>query len=372
MTTNSNVLETNQNIKTNSRRYRTSKNAGTTAIMPSSMVTITHPQYQNALSFYQKKSDGIVNNAYLAAVKSDSEENELMNLALSIEGNQLYWGNTPVIEADFHDLITDKRIDRINTQLLSAVYSVLYANHMNMSHEDDDNKATNDYSVIIYMPDFMAFIGCGRNYSKSQLKSVLDSLKVFYNIIGIIEKADDWGCPYRDRYALLMLHDMKDSTNTIHISSPYMHELIKILNEKRIAVNNKGKQIMNGGNPVTIPNYSFLIKGSLATARNRRAADVVTIIIPLIEQAGRKNIPGITAKTIIERCPRFQAALDAYDSTRSRNRLLNRTFSTAWQYLRAHTLINERYKDFEYPSTIPTMKTLSQKISFKHQGLKKE
>lgn len=371
MTNNSNVLETNQNIKTNSRRYRTSKNAGTTAIMPSSMVTITHPQYQNALSFYQKKSDRIVNNAYLAAVKSDSKESESMNLALSIEENQLYLGNTPVIEANFQDLITDKRIDCINTQMLSAVYSVLYVNLLNMSHEDEDNISTNDYSVVIYMPDFMAFIGCGRNYSKSQLKSVLDGLKEFHNIIGIIEKTDDWAS-CRDCYALLLIHDMQDSKNTISISSPYMHELIKILTEKRISVNKKGKQIMNGGNPVTIPNYSFLIKGSLATARNRRAADVVNIIIPLIEQAGQKNIPGITAKTIIERCPRLQAALDACNSTRPRNRLLNRTFSTAWQYLRVHTLINERYKDFEFPSVIPTMKTLSQRISFKHQGIKKE
>ena len=114
----------------------------------------------------------------------------------------------------------------------------------------------------------------------------------------------------------------------------------------------------------------MLIKGSIVTARCKRATEIVYVVVRIIEQAGKKRVPNVSAATIIERCPSLQAALSSsshYMTTSDKNKMLHRTFENAWKYLEKHTTIKDKYDDIVFPSPYdtPTVDTLDMVFRFK-------
>ena len=99
-----------------------------------------------------------------------------------------------------------------------------------------------------------------------------------------------------------------------------------------------------------------------------------------IEQAGN-HVPHISARTIVERNQLLKQSIDNTASASNKNKYLERAFSRAWQLLRTHTDILERYKNIQLPDPkdkdfklkyIPTMSTLDMVFEFPHEGKIKE
>ncbi len=346
--------EMNRQIK---RSYRTANRAGNTAKMPNILATITNPEFSTALTFNKMSTSHNGSSAYLKPVKPLDCSAVDTSVALHIDGDTLFIGENPATEVDFRDLYTDRSIREINTFLLEAIYSVIYQN------TNIDNDTVQDVCIDIYIPDFLCFVYGSRNYSEDQKQAVIRELKSFHNIIGIIEETG-YSSVHRDRYILLLIHNICESTNTIRVSSPYMNKLIHILSQKRLVINKKtGRTQYAGNKPVEKPNYSYLIKGTLATARSRRSAEIVRVIVVIVAQCGRNGIPNAKIRTIIDRCPSLNAALLSYQNTSDKNKLLQRSFSTAWDYLAQYTLL-VKDKKAEIVKYIPSLKDLDRVLYF--------
>lgn len=112
--------------------------------------------------------------------------------------------------------------------------------------------------------------------------------------------------------------------------------------------------------PETCPAHSYVVKASIAGERNKKAAEVICALAPLIEQAGGK-LPDITYNELIDQCPSLKAAINT-TAVANVNKLLNRTFTKAWELLRTQTLLDEKYKGIQLPTEIPTILSLDKKL----------
>ena len=121
-----------------------------------------------------------------------------------------------------------------------------------------------------------------------------------------------------------------------------------------------------------LPSYSYIPNMKLAKEKNQRAVEIVCIVMVVIEQAGN-NTPHITARNIIYRNPLLKQALEKAEDNRRRNMYLKRAFSKAWELLKTHTDILEKYKNIKLPDasdpkSIPTINTLDMVFEFPHKG----
>ena len=163
----------------------------------------------------------------------------------------------------------------------------------------------------------------------------------------------------------LVGHNDKD--NTIQFSSPYMNKLIMTILQASIQTDRQGNyKLKSSGEPFLLASHSYLVKSSIAKERNKRAAEIVCIVVTLIEQAG-DNTPHIKAQTIVDRCPDLKNALDAASSG-NKSLILKRAFTAAWKMLPKQTRLAEVYKNIKFPSAIPTASTLDIVFEFPHDG----
>ena len=129
------------------------------------------------------------------------------------------------------------------------------------------------------------------------------------------------------------------------------------------------------GNMLTLPSHSYLIKSSITKEKNKKAAEIVFIIVTLIEQAGNCT-PHIKASTIVERNTQLRESIESSKSTSDKNKKLSRAFTKAWELLRTQTTLTETYKNIRLPDPsapdfskyIPTTSTLDTVFEFPHEG----
>ena len=111
-----------------------------------------------------------------------------------------------------------------------------------------------------------------------------------------------------------------------------------------------------------------MVKSEIVNERNRRAAEIVCIVVTLIEQCGDGGTPHIKVKTIVERCPDLKNALDSAKTSSDKSKILRRAFSKAWQLLETKTHLRTHYKNIKFPSLIPTYGDMNEVIEFPHDG----
>ena len=142
------------------------------------------------------------------------------------------------------------------------------------------------------------------------------------------------------------------------------HLLYRIFQQSVIRDKNNKPKRNSSGMIQTSKVYSFQDK-RLASARNKKAVEIVTVIVALVESTGRKGIPHISVYTIIERCPSLKEAICRYKTDHDKSQLLRRSFSAAWVYLRKYTNLQEKY-NIVIPdlSDTPTMSTLGKVYDF--------
>lgn len=119
-----------------------------------------------------------------------------------------------------------------------------------------------------------------------------------------------------------------------------------------------------------------MLKPSITNEKNKKAIEIVYIVIALIEQCGN-NKPHIKASTIIERNQLLRQAIERCKTPGNVNNILSRSFSKAWKLLNTHTVLKEYYANIQLPDTeskdfkalwIPTSSTLDKVFTFQHDG----
>lgn len=343
------------------KEHRTAKAAGVVARMPENIAIITKAEYQNALKCCRRERKN--ENAYLLQMAENS--------SLSFEDGIAYIFGQSAKEVEFINYSTNERIDEIDMSFLMAVYSVIYMNLSDVisdiSSEEELKQKLTSYSVDIYIPDFLKFMGSSCKYSKNDIEMVCNKIKRFQNVVGITETVFG-NHTYADGYMLLVTLAIKESTNTITVMSPYMNMLIyKILRASVDKDKNGIPKINKNGTMKMLPAYSFQ-DARLASAKNKKAVEIVCAVVALVEQTGSKGIPHIKVRNIIEQCPSLVYSLQITKSDSNKTKVLRRSFSTAWEYIIKYTDLLDKYIDFVLPSTTPTINTLDMVLTFSHKG----
>ena len=345
----------NINADTPKKTYRTRKKAGETSEIPNRLPVITNHIYQNALTF-NKNSDAYLQPLY------DISQMEYRDGILLLKG-------LPATSAELSSFYMPKgeNIEIFNLSLLRVLYGIILTEISGSSHVD----MVNEQTITIYYPDFSRTIGKSPNISKSDVIEFINNIKLFESVIGIINN----GTKGSDLLPVLVFKEYNAVKNTISFSSPYMIRVIKDIFEASIKKNKKGLILLKkNGEPQMLPAHSYLIDMRIVKERNKKAVEIVFIIVTLIEQTGN-NIPHIRAKTIIERNTLLHNSLNNQTSG-NKSILLKRAFSKAWQLLRTKTFLTETYINIQLPdpqdtAAIPTASTLDMVFEFPHNGKNK-
>ena len=348
------------------KQNRTKKQAieqGAITEMPKQLAIPTLIPYQDAMS--------TVNNpaAHLQPITQALADN------LRFEDGTLYFQG---MEASYANLIEyyDKRpqaVSELDLPTLRALYSVILQELKDAAEDPDEimERAKDpkylSHSVKLYLPDVMKMLGYKQNSSKDGVTYAVAKIMRYNRILGVMEEKAN-GRVYRSHYPVMLFvgHDGKD--NSIELASPYINKLVMTVLHASIQRDKNDKpKLKRNGKPFMLPSHSYLINASIAKERNKRAVEIVCIVVTLIEQAGDSGTPHIRAQTIIDRCPDLKNALDAAASS-NKSLILKRAFSKAWQLLPKQTRLAEVYRNIKFPTAVPTASTLDMVFEFPHDG----
>ena len=350
-------------IKEEKKEYRTKKKAiekakddGNYIIknLPESLAVITNEHYKGGLSLNQ------IGGAYLYPLASTD--------GLSYDGKNICFKGLSTSAAKLQEINKDKDIpiDSIDLPLLRMFYSIILADF-----EYSRKQGVVNETVSVYMSDMAKMMGKNPNTSKKDVQAIIDKTSSFQSIYGILKD------PKRPNgigtaVPLLVWLGYDETTNTIKFASPYMTELIKRIYSVSIRRDKKGiPKLKNNGEPLLTASHSYLVKPSIVKERNKRAAEIVIVVVTTIEQAGN-NIPHLKASTIIERVPQLQEALDEKETNSEKNKILKKAFKRAWELLETQTKLKDKYPtiilpDPTNPINIPKMNNLNMVFEFPHE-----
>lgn len=328
--------------------YRTKAKAGDIADIPDRLPIITNRTYQNAMTF--NKNDC----AYIQPL-SDTDN-------LNYKNGILYSKGFP---ATLAKLSTDENFSKFNLPLLWALYGIIL-------NSIQQNRQNTDSVITIYYPDFAKKIGKSPNIGQNDVRECFININCFISVVGIINN----GTHCKDILPVITELEYDAEKNTISFGSPYIVRIIQEIRTASIRKDKKGRPLLKkNGEPQMLPAYSYIIDMGIVKEKNKRAVEIVFIIIALIEQAGN-NTPHIRAKTIVDRSPLLHKSLDGQSSS-NKNILLKRAFEKAWELLRKKTFLGSVYNDIQLPDPedrvfIPTCASLNKAIPFPHNGKRKD
>lgn len=338
-------------ITNTKKTNRTKKKAGEIDEVPTVIPTITNKKYQNAMTLNADST------AYLQPFSSVDN--------LVYENGQILFRGLPASAATLKEYFTSTGIENFDLPLLRLFYGIILNRFAKTWKEDQSIEGY----VTIYYPDLAKKLGKSSNISKSDVQSCIDSIMQFQTIMGIIDN----GSKGTEIIPVLVYMGNDTEKNTISFASPYMVKVIKNVFNASIRKNKTGlPQLKKDGNPHLLPAYSYMIKSSIGKERNKKAVEIVFVIVSLIEQSGN-HCPHIKAKTIIDRIPILKNSIDNCKTTSDKNKMLKRAFSKAWDILPKHTKLKETYQDIKLPSStdVPSMSSLDIVYKFPHNGKNK-
>ena len=332
--------------KESKKNYRTRKKAGNVATIPDAYAIITQKDYQNAVGLFPQ------GNAFLQPISD--------GCGLNYTNGKLYIKGLPASHAELKNYYTDQVPKNIDLPLLRLFYNIILANCQ------DALRAGNCLNEIytVYIPDFIRSAGrisIGEEDSKQRdyAKAIMASIMSFHSIIGIVDG---------DCLPILLYTGQNRKKNTISFMSPYMNRVIENVFAASICKEKDGRNWI----PETKAAYSYLINQGILMERNKKAVEIVHIIVTLIEQAGNSE-PHISAKTIVERNIMLRESIKKSDRM-DKNKMLKRAFSKAWELLKTQTKLQATYCGIELPDpkNVPTMSTLESTVyTFRHAGKNK-
>lgn len=355
-------LKANATKKHNRTRKKAEK-AGAITAMPDIIAIPTLKPYQYAISTV---NDPV---AHLQPITQTLADN------LRFEHGVLYIQGMDASRVDlvqFYDKTT-KAVSDLDLPTLRVLYSVILQDVRDTAKNPDGIAAqVNDpqylgHSVKIYLPDFLRALGYKANNSKDGIAYAVTKIMSYARILGVMEEWHN-GRIYRSHYPVMQLIGHNDKDNTLQFASPYINRLIMTILQASLQTDKKGNyKLKSNGEAFLLPSHSYLIKASIAKEKNKRAIEIVCVVVTLIEQAG-DNTPHIKAQTIIDRCPDLRNALDAAKTSSDKGKIIRRAFTKAWELLPKQTKLAEVYKNIQFPTIIPTASQLDMVFKFPHEG----
>lgn len=311
------------------RKYHTRLNAGQVDSIIREMVIPTYKRNLAAFSLNDKKEI-----SHLIPISKDVSV-EYEDHTLRLNGNTIY--NTKGLEAYLRADISD-----IDIRLLRVIYgSIVQKMRPLLDNRTWEVDMIDTFGLRVFLPDLIEAMGYT---DRRKINQVYKQLESYRHIIGLY-------APRRGHQTLqpaLLLQDRDERTNVVTLVSPYLNRIALEAYLYSFPPNTKRKLLMTDlGVPIRKPTDSYLIRATIAAEKNKRAAEIVCILVTLIEQAGEKN-PHIKASTIVERHPELKAVLNSAKTNNQRNVVLYRAFSAAWSMLlkSEHTKISAVYKSF--------------------------
>lgn len=334
-------------------KNRTKARAGDVDPVPEIMATPSTPAYQYAISTYESKT------AHIFPINP--------SVTLTFANGKLYFNGLEETQVNLVD-VRNKDITNLDLMTLRVLYGVILQKLETALTEQtvNPNKIW-EFSVSIYIPELIAALGLKANVNQKNIDALIAKIMSYRNIIGILPERVGRRI-YESKYPIMVWMGYNATTNTIAFASPYLNKVVTNSIAASIRRDKTGKVLKKrNGKLLQTASHSYLIKSSIAAEKNKRAAEIVAIVIPVIEQAGN-NTPHIKARTIIERHPELQQALEECQTTANQNGILRRAFSKAWELMHTQTYVETRYKDIKIPNTVPTMGTLDMVFEFPHKG----
>ena len=329
--------------------YRTKAKAGNTDKVPSKLIVITNDKYLSAMSL--NKND----TAYIQMVSDNNK--------LKFENGILKYKGFPATSAELQELYTEEGIEKINIPLLMVIYSVIHEKFYKTEKSQNVNERIN-----IYYPDLARGIGKSPNIIKSDVQDCIRNIKLFEKLMGIIVNGTG------STTVLPVVYDVEydETKNVISFTSPYIVKLIKEIYADSIKKNKKNQVLLKkNGQPQMYASHSYMIHMDIAKEKNKKAVEIVFIVVAVIEKAGKCN-PNIKAETIIGRSSLLKHILQEQTAGNKTN-ILKRAFTKAWKLLREKTDLISAYEDIHLPdpediSVIPTSATLDMNFKFPNNG----
>ena len=283
--------------------YRTEAKAGNTDKVPSDLLVITNDNYRNAMSL--NKND----TAYIQMVSDNSK--------LKFENGILTYKGFPATYAELQELYTEKGIEKINIPLLMVIYSVIYEK---LDNTKPENQNINE-QINIYYPELTKGIGKSPKITKSDVGDCMQNIKLFEKLLGIITN----GTGSTDILPVIYNAEYNDTKNVISFTSPYIVKLIREIYTASIRTNKKKQvSLKKNGQPQMFPSHSYMVNMDIAKEKNKKAIEIVVIVVAVIEKAGKHN-PNIKAETIIERSCLLKHSLHGQTAGNKTN-ILKRAF----------------------------------------------
>lgn len=322
-------------------KKRTRAAAGQTVKLPTKLAIITSKDYQYGISFYQR------GRAFLRPIKP-------LDGLKYLNGRFILDGPEKAKLPKLNELYTYEDLSKFDLMLLRTLYSIILHNK---ADTDSDNELS-EGPYTIYLPDLLRMIGMRSMPNKATFEALYAKFENLKFLLGVL-KTDKGEQIYPVIHGLFI----DKEKNTVRFSSPYICKLIQHISQSA----------SQGENSSDLPRatHSYLIKPSLAKENNKRAAEIVVIVVTLIEQAG-KQTPHIKPRTILDRHLELK---QTYEKATSSNKsvLLKRAFQKAWVMLREQTELETKYNDpvfLKAELPVPTIKTLDEAITFENHGKK--
>lgn len=279
--------------KRHNRTRRQAETAGVIVRVPKELAIITRAPYQDAIS----TRDNPV--AHLQPIIAEQANR------LHFDGGKLYFNGMDAIAIDLEEYYdkTHSAVSDLDIPTLQVLFSVILQDLASMLKGPETmmdiakDPQFQFHGVRIYLPDLMLKMGYSANSSRDMQSRVIDKIKGFQSIFGIMkDHSSGRGCP--SQYPVMLFCGYNSEENTVSFTSPYFNMLIIAIREASIQKNRHGKsKLSNTGEPFTLPSYSYLVKSGIAKERNKRAVAIVEIIVTLIEQTGN-HTPHISVQTM--------------------------------------------------------------------------
>ena len=292
---------------------------------------------------------------------------------LKFDDGKLYFDGVEASKIDLVNISTNTTITDIDLMTLRLFYAIILQDLDKLGKDAVIEQAGSSQflgrTTKIYLPDFLRTMGLSSNYGKPVINAIISKFMSYRSILGVMTEHVR-GRTYRSKYPVMLFMGYNDKDNTLSFASPYINQLIANLTQATIRRDKQGEIKRNrSGAPLSLPSHSYLIDTAIVKERNKRAAELVCLVVNLIENAG-DNTPHIRAATLIEQHEELKQALEQLTTTAHKNTALRRAFKRAWELLPKYTRLQEVYTNIQLPSPsdVPTISTLDRVYSFPHKG----
>ena len=331
------------------------------AKMPTHITPIISKGFEDALKIQNPDSDGaIVDEVYLSQLLSPVDikfTNGTAQIADMTDDN---------IKKELLDNLSHENIQDVNIGLLNALFSVIFENlrYCKFTSLNQMQNYIINYGIDIHIPDLLRFMGTDAHLNQKLITNLWNDLKRLDNVVGvrkIVGKKGKNEHVYKEIYRLLEIESLNEIKQNIHVSSPYMNQIIWELYQANVKIDKAKSPYLIQGPKVS--KYVSYQNPKLASLKNKRAVEIVLVIIALMEQCGKHGTPHIRAANIIAHCPMLMEALEFAKKNSDRTQILKRSFSTAWEYLKLYTDLEERF-DIQLPDIddAPTLSDYNTKV----------